>query len=79
MQHGTPEQVALIRQAIIRGNSDSLADIIQVIESTQAIAYTYKVACRQVDAAIAALDEIPRSPYHQALCELAQFSVARKY
>lgn len=79
MQHGTPEQITLIRQAIIRGNSNSLPEIIQVIESTEAIAYTYKAACKQVDAAIAALDEIPKSPYHQALRELAQFAVERKY
>ena len=79
MQHGTPEQVALIRQAIIRGNSDCLSEIIQVIESTDAIAYTYRAACEQVDAAITVLDIIPKSPYQQALCQLARFAVERKY
>lgn len=79
MQHGTADQVQLIREAIIRGNSNYLSEILQVIDSTQAIAYTYAAASKQVDAAIAALAHIPPSIHQEALSELARFAVTRKY
>ena len=77
MQHGTAEQSSLIREAIQHARADHLHDVVAAVESTGAIHYTAALAGRHADAAIAALDGIPDSPYKDALLQLARFAVAR--
>ncbi|SFF68536.1 octaprenyl-diphosphate synthase [Fontimonas thermophila] len=77
MQVGTPEQAALIRAAITKGDIERLEDVLAVVESTGAIPYTRALAERHSREAIQALSEIPESPYKNALVDLAHFSIAR--
>jgi len=53
--------------------------VLEIIESTQAIAYTLSSAQKEVDKAISALQNLPDSPYTEALHTLAHFSVDRSY
>jgi octaprenyl-diphosphate synthase len=79
MRHGTPAQVAAIRQAIENGGLDRIDTVMEAIESTQAIAYTAQSAQDEADLAIEALAELPAGPYKEALYGLAEFSVNRSY
>jgi octaprenyl-diphosphate synthase len=79
MRQGAPEQTAFIRRAIEDGGRDHIAEVIQAIESTGAIAYTAGAARRESDLAMAALEAIPASPYKDALQVLAAFAVQRNH
>lgn len=79
MQKGTPEQVNNIRAAIQSGGAEHLDCVNKVIESTQAMAYTFARADTEAQAAVAALDVMPDSQYKVALTQLAEFSVRRSF
>jgi octaprenyl-diphosphate synthase len=79
MRHGTPRQVEAIRRAIEHGGLEHIETVLEAIESTQAIAYTSQSAQQEADLAIAALADLPASPYKEALYGLAEFSVNRNY
>ncbi|VAW75089.1 Octaprenyl diphosphate synthase [hydrothermal vent metagenome] len=79
MKHGTPEQAKAIRHAIENGGLEHIDTVMDAIDSTQAIAYTAQSAQQEADLAIEALEEIPASPYREALYGLADFSVNRSY
>ncbi len=79
MRNGTPEQAAIVRQAIEEGGLADIDRIREVIETTDAIAYTAKTAREEANMAKAALEGVPDSPYKQALITLAEFSVNRTY
>jgi octaprenyl-diphosphate synthase len=77
MQKGSAEQAALIRDAIKNARLDQLNSVLKAVESTGAIHYTAALASRHADAAIAALDGVPDSPFKDALLQLARFAVSR--
>jgi octaprenyl-diphosphate synthase len=79
INHGTPEQAALVREALEHGGRDRIDEIKQAIESAGAIAYTSHSAQTEVDKAIAALSVLPDSPYKEALAALAGFAVQRSH
>lgn len=79
MRNGTATQSALIRRAIEAGGRDTIAQVIQAIESTGAIAYTAGAAQRESEQAMAALEAVPSSPYKDALYALAAFAVKRDH
>lgn len=77
LQHGTQEQKNYVAKAIAEANRDHLDQVLQAIESTGAIPYTYQLANQHVVQAIRYLNNIPDSPYRQALSALAQFAIER--
>jgi octaprenyl-diphosphate synthase len=79
MWHGTPDQAAMIRTAIEHGGLDHLKEIQAAIESTGAITYTFARAQAEAQKALAALTEIPKSPYRNALETLVEFAVYRTF
>jgi octaprenyl-diphosphate synthase len=79
LRKGKPSEVTLIREAIQAGSTERLTDIIEIIESTQAIEYTANAAKQHAQIATKMLASIPESPYRQALHTLADFVVARTY
>jgi octaprenyl-diphosphate synthase len=79
MWHGTPDQAAMIRAAIEHGGLDHLKEIQAAIESTGAITYTFARAQAEAQKALAALTEIPKSPYRNALETLVEFAVYRTF
>ncbi|MDH4284699.1 MAG: octaprenyl diphosphate synthase [Gallionellaceae bacterium] len=79
MQHGNPDQVAIVRQAIENGELESFPKVLEVIQQTGALTYTREQAQREADAACAALAQLPDSTYKQTLIQLANFAASRQY
>ncbi len=79
MAHGTAEQAALVRQAILDGGLEQIEAIQAAVSDSGALDYTARRAQEEADQAIACLTCLPESPYRTALTELARFSVARTY
>jgi octaprenyl-diphosphate synthase len=79
MRAGSETETAMLREAIEQGARDRIEPILQAIESTGAIAYTFAVARAEAGRALGALEGLPDSPYRQALRALAEFSVSRSY
>ena len=79
MRVGTAEQRELIRNVIEHGGREEIDQVLQAVESTQAIDYTARLARQETDSALAAIATIPDSAYKQALIDLAEFSVSRTY
>ncbi len=77
MEVGTAGQRQLLRQAIEEGGTEHLEKVMQAIESTDAIAYTARLAREEADLAIKALDPLPASSFKSALAALADFAVDR--
>ncbi len=77
MQVGGPEQKALVREAIEKGGREYIDRVMPIIESTDAIEYTFRLASEDAGKAIAALGPLPPSEYKDALAGLAEFSVSR--
>lgn len=76
MEVGTPEQQALIRQAIETGEADFDA-VAAAIRSTDALEYTRQMAVKEAEIAQQALDLIPDSEYKNSLSLFARFAVER--
>lgn len=76
--HAAPAQQTLLRNAIQERDRQAFKIVLEAIEASNAIAYTYRAAKSHADKAIALLQEIPDSPYRQALIALAEFAVERK-
>jgi len=79
INHGTPEQAALVREALEQGGRDRIDEIKSAIESAGAIAYTSRSAQAEADKAIATLAILQDSPYKEALVTLANFAVQRSH
>jgi octaprenyl-diphosphate synthase len=77
MAHGTPEESALIRQAIEQGEVERLGEIVQIVRRTGAIDATREAARREADLARAQLSALPDSEAKTLLMELCTRSVER--
>ncbi len=78
MREGSPDERALIREAIQSGGLKRLDDVQQIIRSTGALQYTERCAHEAADIAIASIDVIPDSEFKQALVAIAEFAVDRR-
>ncbi|WP_018122535.1 octaprenyl diphosphate synthase [Wohlfahrtiimonas chitiniclastica] len=76
---GTPEEAELVRNALLNADVSQLSTILQIIERTESLTYTYQKACEQVDQAITAIAPIADSPYKEALIGLAKYAIERKF
>jgi octaprenyl-diphosphate synthase len=79
IEHGTEAQSALLRNAIEHGDRNAFREVYEIVESTDAIAYTSRRAKQEADKAVDSLAAIPATEYKEALASLARFSVERNY
>ncbi len=79
LRKGTPEQVAVVREAIEHGGREDIEAVQEAIESVGGIAYTAQSARSAAEQAMQSLQSLPASPYKDALYALAEFSVSRTY
>jgi octaprenyl-diphosphate synthase len=79
LSHARPEEREILRRAIETGGLDSLPAVLAAIESTGALEYTARLAQREADQALAALEPLPGSVHLTALKSLATFAVQRTY
>jgi len=77
MQRGTPEQTALIREAIVNGEVERMPQIVEIVRATGALDATREAAQAQVDVAQRCLAALPASVYREALLELSFDSISR--
>ncbi|WP_119629075.1 octaprenyl diphosphate synthase [Methylocaldum marinum] len=79
IEHGSASQAAALRDAIENGNRDAFREVYEIVESTDAIAYTARRAREEANKAVELLDPVPASEYKDALVRLAHLSVERNY
>lgn len=79
MQHGNPEQDALVRNAIENGGRDDFAAVLAAIQATGALDAARQVARAEADRAIEAISVLPSSIFKNSLLELSDFAVARNH
>lgn len=78
MQHGTPEQKEMIREAIEKANGmEQLDAILAAMKQTGSLEYTTNKALKEADKALNELSILPESEYKQALIALAHMAVNR--
>ncbi len=78
MQRGSAAECTLIRSAIESGSTAALADILSIVQHTQALDVARQAAQAEVDRAKAALQGFPASPYVDGLLQLAVQSLGRR-
>ena len=79
MQHGAPEQAALVRNAIEQGGRDDFAGVLAVVRGSGALDHARRVAEAEARLAIEAISTLPSSQYKESLLQLPAFAVSRSY
>ncbi|WP_111658201.1 polyprenyl synthetase family protein [Isoalcanivorax indicus] len=79
MREGTPEQAALIRQAIRTGGLGQLDEIIETVQVAGGLEYTRDLARQHTQSALASLAAVPDSRYKEALERLASEAAERRF
>ena len=77
MEHGTPEQRALVRNYIEHGDETHFDEILLVITSSGALDYTMQEARKAAQRARDHLAGLPDSQFKSALLNLCTFAVDR--
>ncbi|BBU28425.1 octaprenyl-diphosphate synthase [Burkholderia sp. THE68] len=78
MEHGTPEQAALAREAIEQGGTDRFDTIFHAITTSGALDHTLECARKEAQAAANAISAFPPSIYKESLLELCSYSTSRQ-
>lgn len=79
MQHGTPQQAAVVREAIEQGDMSKFAEVLDIIRVTGALDFTRQQALREAEAAHACIAGLADSKHKQCLLELAHFAATRQF
>jgi octaprenyl-diphosphate synthase len=77
MNHGSPKQRKLVRQAIEQGRTSHFDEILAAIAQTGALAYARGRAQAEAEMARAAVQALPASEHREALLYLTTYSIAR--
>lgn len=78
MQRGTPEQAAVIREAIEQGSTEQLPTIVSIVRETGALEVTRAAAISEARRAIAALQALPDNDFTAGLLHLASQLLDRR-
>ncbi|CAH2773582.1 MAG: Octaprenyl diphosphate synthase (EC [uncultured Caballeronia sp.] len=78
MEHGTPEQAALAREAIEQGGTDRFETIFHAITTSGALDHTLECARKEAQAAANAISSFPDSIFKESLLELSFYSTSRQ-
>lgn len=79
MERGNAEETAFVRNAIEKGGRDQIAGVMEIVQKTDAITYTRKVAQSKANAARQSLQILPPSEYRNSLESLVEFSINRSH
>lgn len=79
LREGSDAERQLVRMAIERGETDDFPAILAALERTRALEHTHQRAHIEAQAARAALQALPDTPYRDALTRLAEHAVARNH
>jgi octaprenyl-diphosphate synthase len=78
MSHGTPEEAALIADALRTKSADRLTEIVALADSSGGIRETRNAAIEHCKRVTSALAELSSSPAKMSLEKLAEFSISRE-
>ena len=78
MQRGTAHECKVIREAIETGGTGSMAQIIEIVQKTGALAATRDAAAAEAQRALDALQNLPQNIYADALRQLASQLLDRR-
>ena len=79
LEHGTPEQVRVVREAIVSGGREVFAEVLAAIRATDALGRTRSLAVAEAEKAKEALDVLSSSIFKKSLLQLCDFAVARDH
>lgn len=79
MQHGTPQQVNVVRRAIELGDVEKFPEVLEIIHATGALEFTRAQAMHEAESACSAIASLADSKYKQYLLELPHVSAARQF
>jgi octaprenyl-diphosphate synthase len=79
MEVSDEKTTGLLRQVIEQGGAERVDEVRSAIESTDAIAYTARLAKEEAALAKQALEILPATAYRSALAAVADFSVDRSF
>ncbi|MDX1915205.1 MAG: polyprenyl synthetase family protein [Methylophilus sp.] len=79
MQHGDAAEVALIQDAVVKGDVTQLPAIMQILDATGALDYVRNVAKKETSLACAAIASFADSDQKKLLQDLADFAVNRQF
>jgi octaprenyl-diphosphate synthase len=75
LKSGSETQRQAIRRAIEQGGLEQLDPVVAAIEATGGLEYAERLACRELEQALASLGALPDSSYKTGLAALARFAV----
>ncbi|MGH8807969.1 MAG: polyprenyl synthetase family protein, partial [Noviherbaspirillum sp.] len=79
MRHGTPDQRALVRACIERGDEEHFDDILKAITGSGALDYTKGEAEKAAQRAAESISAAPHSQFKDSLLQLCAFAVTRNH
>jgi octaprenyl-diphosphate synthase len=79
IQHGSPEQAALVRDAIENARGESFADVLAAVRASGALDVARRHGVTEAGMAKAALSPLPDSKFKETLLQLADFAVQRSF
>lgn len=78
MQRGTPEQAAIVRQAIEEGSTAALDTVVHIVKMTGALDVARAAAQAEAQRAMDALQQLPDNDYRTSLLQLAAQLLERR-
>jgi octaprenyl-diphosphate synthase len=78
-RHTAPQDYQLLLNAIAQKDVGKISDVVNIVQSTGAMAYTLECAQKQIDACTQCLESIPDSTFKSALIELSHFVISRTF
>lgn len=79
MKRGSESQVQVLRTAIEARDASQLPNVIEIINDTASLQYTFDKAKEHAHQARRSLSALEPSKYHDAMLDLADFAVDRNY
>ena len=79
MQHGTPEQAAIVRAAIENMDRESFPAVLAAVRSSGALAVAHRHGAAEAERAKGALAALQDSKFKQTLLQFADFAVQRGF
>ena len=79
LENGNAEQKRIVSNAIENGDRGKINQILEIVRTTGALDYTYKLAKEQAQYALSSISNLPNNQYKTALSNLAEFSIIRRH
>lgn len=78
LHNSSGDASALLRNAIEKGGTGHLDEIIRIVRQSGSLDYTRRLAEQEVDRALEALSTLPDSSFRQAMEQMARLAVSRE-